>query len=109
VSEIAPQKKLKLNRAKATVSLKEEAKVEEAQFEENIEKYVKDAKMVEALRAKGIKFLFPIQEQCFLPIFEGRDLIGKDRTGSGKTLAFALPILSRLRAELPKLRTFKMQ
>lgn len=47
----------------------------------------------------GIAYLFPIQAKSFAPIFEGRDLIGKDRTGSGKTLAFALPILERMRVD----------
>jgi ATP-dependent RNA helicase DDX21 len=32
-------------------------------------------------------------------LFEGEDLIGRDRTGSGKTLAFSLPILERFRQE----------
>ena len=49
------------------------------------------------LKKKGIQYLFPIQYETFNHIYEGRDLIGRDRTGSGKTLAFALPILERLR------------
>lgn len=51
------------------------------------------------LRKTGINYLFPIQYNTFMPIFEGQDLVGKDRTGSGKTLAFALPILEKLRAQ----------
>jgi ATP-dependent RNA helicase DDX21 len=51
------------------------------------------------LQRVGIKYLFPIQASTFMPIFEGRDLIGKDRTGSGKTLAFSLPILEKLRSD----------
>ena len=47
----------------------------------------------------GINYLFPIQAKSFNPIYEGRDLIGKDRTGSGKTLAFSLPVLEKMRAE----------
>ncbi len=49
------------------------------------------------LKNKGIKFLFPIQISCFNHIYQGKDLIGRDRTGSGKTLAFSLPILEKLR------------
>jgi ATP-dependent RNA helicase DDX21 len=30
-------------------------------------------------------------------IFDGKDVLAKDRTGSGKTLAFSLPTLERLR------------
>lgn len=41
--------------------------------------------------------LFPIQQKCLEPIYEGKDLIGRDYTGSGKTLAFALPIVEKLR------------
>ena len=47
----------------------------------------------------GINYLFPIQAKTYPVIFEGKDLIGKDRTGSGKTLAFSLPILERMRSE----------
>jgi superfamily II DNA/RNA helicase len=43
--------------------------------------------------------LFPIQQECFYPIYNGEDLIGRDLTGSGKTLAFALPLIERLRKQ----------
>lgn len=49
------------------------------------------------LTTLGYKHLFPIQIDTFTPVFEGKDVIGKDRTGSGKTLAFGLPILEKLR------------
>lgn len=41
--------------------------------------------------------LFPIQQECFAPIFSRKDVIGRDLTGSGKTFAFALPIVEYLR------------
>lgn len=50
----------------------------------------------DALRARGIEYLFPIQSLTYWPIREGRDLIGRARTGQGKTLAFCLPILEQL-------------
>lgn len=50
-----------------------------------------------ALIANGIKYLFPIQSQTFNSIFEGKDILAKDRTGSGKTLAFSLPSLEKFR------------
>lgn len=49
------------------------------------------------LEKEGIKHLFPIQVSTFNPIYQQKDIIGKDRTGSGKTLAFCLPVLERLR------------
>lgn len=49
------------------------------------------------LEKENIKYLFPIQVATFNSVYEGKDLIGKDRTGSGKTLAFALPVLERIR------------
>ncbi|XP_071709520.1 DEAD-box ATP-dependent RNA helicase 7-like [Rutidosis leptorrhynchoides] len=49
-----------------------------------------------ALKAKGIEALFPIQARTFESIFDGLDLIGKAKTGQGKTLAFILPILESL-------------
>jgi len=30
-------------------------------------------------------------------IYNGTDIVAKDRTGSGKTLAFSLPIIEKLR------------
>lgn len=51
------------------------------------------------LRLKGIKYLFPIQQDCFYPIFNGQDLIGRDLTGTGKTLAFVMPLVERLRKQ----------
>jgi len=50
----------------------------------------------DALKARGIEYLFPIQSLTYWPIREGRDLIGRARTGQGKTLAFCLPILEQL-------------
>ena len=41
--------------------------------------------------------LFPIQAECYHPIADGKDLIGRSKTGTGKTLAFVLPILERLK------------
>lgn len=52
---------------------------------------------VENLKSHGFKYLFPIQQTTYKDIYEGRDLVGRDRTGSGKTLAFALPLLEQLR------------
>ncbi|KAL8247933.1 hypothetical protein R6Q59_009149 [Mikania micrantha] len=49
-----------------------------------------------ALKAKGIETLFPIQARTFDSIYDGLDLIGKAKTGQGKTLAFILPILESL-------------
>jgi ATP-dependent RNA helicase DDX21 len=53
----------------------------------------------EVLISKGYRTLFPIQQQCFAPVYEGKDLIARDLTGSGKTFAFGLPIVERLRAK----------
>jgi superfamily II DNA/RNA helicase len=38
-----------------------------------------------------------VQYRTFHALFEGRDLMVRDKTGSGKTLAFALPIIERMR------------
>ena len=40
--------------------------------------------------------MFPIQQECFPLILEGRDILASDRTGSGKTLAYTLPILEKI-------------
>lgn len=64
-----------------------------------LEDYPLSPETIKNLKEKGIVSLFPIQAACFHPIFEGKDVIGRDRTGSGKTLAFALPILEQMRSK----------
>ncbi len=54
-------------------------------------------KTIEKLKKQGIMNLFPIQQQCFYPIYNREDIIARDLTGSGKTLAFALPTTEYLR------------
>ena len=51
---------------------------------------------LDALSARGVKTLFPIQAATFDRIFDGKDLIARARTGMGKTLAFVLPVVERL-------------
>lgn len=63
----------------------------------NFENFLISEESKKTLIKTGIAYLFPIQAKSFKPIYDGRDLIGKDRTGSGKTLAFCLPILEKLR------------
>ena len=56
-----------------------------------------DKKSTQLLIDRGIKNLFPIQQNTFYPIFNREDVIARDLTGSGKTLAFALPVTEYLR------------
>lgn len=53
---------------------------------------------VDALAARGIKSMFPIQKLVFEPAMAGSDLIVRAKTGSGKTLAFALPVVEKIMA-----------
>ena len=66
--------------------------------EGNFDNFQISEKSKTTLESVGYKYLFPIQQKTFKHIFEGLDIIGKDRTGSGKTLAFTLPTLERMRA-----------
>ncbi|CAI2364260.1 unnamed protein product [Moneuplotes crassus] len=54
---------------------------------------------VTKLQGLGISYLFPIQAECFRPIYSGKDVIGRDLTGSGKTLAFCVPLVEKFRKE----------
>eukprot|EP00462_Mataza_sp_D1_P009861 CAMPEP_0175155502 /NCGR_PEP_ID=MMETSP0087-20121206/21019_1 /TAXON_ID=136419 /ORGANISM="Unknown Unknown, Strain D1" /LENGTH=616 /DNA_ID=CAMNT_0016442681 /DNA_START=114 /DNA_END=1965 /DNA_ORIENTATION=- len=47
----------------------------------------------------GITTIYPIQYQCFGPLTQGKDLVGKSKTGTGKTLAFVLPLAQRILRE----------
>ena len=55
--------------------------------------------MQAVLKKKGVQKLFPIQYETFNHIYNGKDLVARDRTGSGKTLAFSLPVITKLREE----------
>ncbi|PRW21064.1 glutamate--cysteine chloroplastic isoform A [Chlorella sorokiniana] len=55
-------------------------------------------KTVNALEARGISALFPIQKTVFEPAMAGHDLIARAKTGSGKTLAFAIPVIEKILA-----------
>ncbi len=55
-----------------------------------------DARLVEALRRRGVTVPFAIQVATLPDALAGRDILGRGQTGSGKTLAFGLPMLTRL-------------
>ncbi|GIL46032.1 hypothetical protein Vafri_3126 [Volvox africanus] len=57
------------------------------------------AETMDALAARGMFSLFPVQAQVFEPIMSGRDVVCRAKTGSGKTLAFALPVIENLLEE----------
>jgi ATP-dependent RNA helicase RhlE len=52
--------------------------------------------VVDALRARGIELMFPIQQLTLPDALAGRDILAHAPTGSGKTFAFAIPIVERL-------------
>lgn len=54
-------------------------------------------KSVETMMKHGYKYLFPIQQHCFNPVFCRDDLIARDLTGSGKTFGFGIPLIEYLR------------
>jgi ATP-dependent RNA helicase DeaD len=57
--------------------------------------------LAKTLIGRGIKSLFPIQQQAFYPIFNREDVVARDLTGSGKTLAFGLPLIEYFRKNSP--------
>ena len=58
---------------------------------------MKDETTIAQLVARGITCLFPIQKATYEFVYQGDDVIGKDRTGSGKTLSYALPLTEKMR------------
>ena len=59
------------------------------------------APIIKALNEYGYKDPFPIQEES-IPIFlKGLDMIGQAHTGTGKTAAYALPILTKIKNDVP--------
>ncbi len=51
----------------------------------------------DALKAQGFESAMEVQQECFGPAIQGRDLVVQSRTGSGKTLAFVLPIVAKVK------------
>ena len=78
---------------------KEEVETVETEDKSEICNYRISKKTQEILKTHGIVKLFPIQYKTFTDIYNGLDIIGRDRTGSGKTLGYALPVIERYRAE----------
>jgi ATP-dependent RNA helicase DDX21 len=48
------------------------------------------------LQAAGITHLFPVQQKCWNPIWQGKDIVVRSQTGTGKTLAYALPLMEKV-------------
>ncbi len=56
-----------------------------------------DAKLKEAIEAKGFENPTPIQDQVIPHILKGKDVVGLANTGTGKTAAFLLPLITKAR------------
>ncbi|MBT7171115.1 MAG: DEAD/DEAH box helicase, partial [Phycisphaerales bacterium] len=52
--------------------------------------------LLQATVDQGYDHPTPIQEQTFLHVAEGRDVLGCAQTGTGKTAAFSMPVLQQL-------------
>jgi ATP-dependent RNA helicase DeaD len=57
--------------------------------------------ILRALGEVGYESPSPIQAATIPPLLAGRHVVGLAQTGTGKTAAFAVPILSRIDAQLP--------
>ena len=89
-----------IKKKKKVVVEEEEEKVVQVQEEESplaFSNFSIQKSTIQALEARGITSLFPIQAATFTQIVSGKDLLGRARTGTGKTLAFALPIIEILK------------
>ena len=60
------------------------------------------APLLRAVQEAGYETPSPIQAAAIPPVLAGRDLMGCAQTGTGKTAAFALPMLDRLTANVPR-------
>ena len=63
-----------------------------------------DKTLTDAVKGLGYTEATPIQQKAIPAILAGKDIMAGAQTGTGKTAAFALPILQKLMAELPKNR-----
>ncbi|CDP05280.1 unnamed protein product [Coffea canephora] len=96
-SELGEPMNLMKKKAKLTeVDEDDEEKSVKEEHPNALTKFRISERLREALKVKGIEYLFPIQAMTFDTILDGSDLVGRARTGQGKTLAFVLPILESL-------------
>ncbi|WP_391573041.1 DEAD/DEAH box helicase [Cohnella sp.] len=59
---------------------------------------------VEILKAMGIVKPTPVQEETIPVVKAGHDVISQAQTGTGKTLAFVLPMLDKIRTDVPQVQ-----
>ena len=60
------------------------------------------APLLDALASVGYETPSPIQAATIPHLLAGRDVLGQAQTGTGKTAAFALPLLARIDASVPR-------
>lgn len=60
-----------------------------------------DRNLVDILRKNGISEPTAIQEQSIPVLLTGKDVLAQSQTGTGKTLAFLLPIVQKIKGDLP--------
>jgi len=54
-----------------------------------------------AVKRAGFREPSPIQKEAIPVILTGKDVVGQAHTGTGKTAAFALPILEKMKGDIP--------
>eukprot|EP00850_Spirogloea_muscicola_P010336 SM000060S19668 [mRNA] locus=s60:435129:441330:- [translate_table: standard] len=89
------------------VSPEQDDGAEGAEDELAIENLGISPEIVDALAARDITRLFPIQKAVLEPAMAGRDVIGRAKTGTGKTLAFGIPIMERITLQNAEDRTLR--
>ncbi|XP_064537012.1 probable ATP-dependent RNA helicase CG8611 [Drosophila montana] len=52
----------------------------------------------------SISQLTTVQQKTIPEVLAGKDVLVRSQTGSGKTLAYALPVVERLQAQLPRIK-----
>lgn len=62
------------------------------------------AHILSAISDMGYVQPTPIQAEAIPPLLKGRDVVGVAQTGTGKTAAFALPMLTHVDPDLPKVQ-----
>lgn len=61
-------------------------------------------RLVDRLKANGIANPTPVQAETIPIVYQNKDVISQAQTGTGKTLAFVLPMLDKIRPELPQVQ-----
>merc|ERR1712000_242107 len=70
----------------------------------NFEDYFLKRELLMGIFEKGFEKPSPIQEEAIPIALTGKDVLARAKNGTGKTASFVIPVLEKVRAEIPAIQ-----